>query len=439
MSADRVSVTVRSDRSLRWWGCTAVAAVAIGLALRASTALACAGDCNGDGTVEINELVIGVDIALGQTLVAACPAMDSNGDGSITIDELIAAVNNALDNCGMSRATPTAPPISDVKGGSQAAVYASAAAQQPLVFSFGYVGGAGSERLAGRSAQRDPRDMALLGRAGTGAPAGMARQALADCLNPGGTEQTECVETADGYLFSVAYVQCESVESGSVDVVRDGEVQVLGPPEVCQPVTLAGLNLTFSLTQYTVQETDPNGIVTTSTWGRDAVFTDAHAQSDQLGCDGQPFISESLGGDFSIHVAQGAAVYLDRQYTYDEFVVATGMGYFTSPTVCQSGLLVNGTFTLADQLTGTKVSQTFGTPGQSQDSFFIFAGANPDGSVSVNEHGRISSSCFGDVPDRHCERLAVPVRRCGMSGWRHLAGQPRRRHRRRRAISSERH
>lgn len=60
---------------------------------------ACTGDCNGSGSVEINELVVGVNIALGTTGISACPAFDANGDGSVAIQELIAAVNNALSGC----------------------------------------------------------------------------------------------------------------------------------------------------------------------------------------------------------------------------------------------------------------------------------------------------------------------------------------------------
>lgn len=60
---------------------------------------ACPGDCNGDGQVTIDELVKGVNIALGQQLLAACPAFDRGGDGQVTIDDLIAAVNAALTGC----------------------------------------------------------------------------------------------------------------------------------------------------------------------------------------------------------------------------------------------------------------------------------------------------------------------------------------------------
>jgi len=59
----------------------------------------CPGDCNGDGTVTIDELVTGVDIALGQRRRGACAVLDTVPDGRVTIDELITAVRNALSNC----------------------------------------------------------------------------------------------------------------------------------------------------------------------------------------------------------------------------------------------------------------------------------------------------------------------------------------------------
>jgi len=59
----------------------------------------CSGDCNNDGTVAINELIIGVNIALGSTPASQCPAFDANGDGQVVISELISAVNAALNGC----------------------------------------------------------------------------------------------------------------------------------------------------------------------------------------------------------------------------------------------------------------------------------------------------------------------------------------------------
>ena len=60
----------------------------------------CVGDCNGDGTVTVDEILTMVNIALGNTPVTACEAGDANHDGQITVDEILTAVNNALNGCG---------------------------------------------------------------------------------------------------------------------------------------------------------------------------------------------------------------------------------------------------------------------------------------------------------------------------------------------------
>jgi len=59
----------------------------------------CPGDCDGNGSVTVNELVTSVNIALGSLPLSACPVLDVNGDGTVEIDELVAAVNDALNGC----------------------------------------------------------------------------------------------------------------------------------------------------------------------------------------------------------------------------------------------------------------------------------------------------------------------------------------------------
>lgn len=59
----------------------------------------CAGDCDFDGMVQINELVLGVNVALNIIPLDQCDAYDVNGDDMVGINELIAAVNNALNGC----------------------------------------------------------------------------------------------------------------------------------------------------------------------------------------------------------------------------------------------------------------------------------------------------------------------------------------------------
>jgi hypothetical protein len=58
----------------------------------------CVGDCSGDGHVTINELVVGVNIALGTADASTCVAFQDQS-GMVPITQLIKGVNNALNGC----------------------------------------------------------------------------------------------------------------------------------------------------------------------------------------------------------------------------------------------------------------------------------------------------------------------------------------------------
>lgn len=57
------------------------------------------GDCNGDGQVTVEELLIGTQIAQGGAPASLCPAADANRDGTVTVEEIIAANQNAQHGC----------------------------------------------------------------------------------------------------------------------------------------------------------------------------------------------------------------------------------------------------------------------------------------------------------------------------------------------------
>jgi len=63
----------------------------------------CAGDCDDDNAVTVDELVAGVNLALGEA--GSCPAFDSSGDQQVTVDEILAGVNSALAGCPLLDAT----------------------------------------------------------------------------------------------------------------------------------------------------------------------------------------------------------------------------------------------------------------------------------------------------------------------------------------------
>lgn len=95
-------------------------------ATMARAQLPCVGDCDGNEMVSINELIIGVNIALGGRPVGDCPSFDSNANGLVSVNELIQAVNAALQGCSGMAPTPTptielpTPDIESVAGAAAA-------------------------------------------------------------------------------------------------------------------------------------------------------------------------------------------------------------------------------------------------------------------------------------------------------------------------------
>jgi len=64
---------------------------------------ACAGDCDNNSKVTVDELLTMVNIALGNADVSTCLAGDANNSKDITIDEILTAVHNALSGCPVSQ------------------------------------------------------------------------------------------------------------------------------------------------------------------------------------------------------------------------------------------------------------------------------------------------------------------------------------------------
>lgn len=81
---------------LRWGFCWSL----VVLLLATGAEARCTGDCGGGGkAVTIEELVLGVNVALGSAPVEQCPAFPACDVGPVCIADLIRAVRYALDGC----------------------------------------------------------------------------------------------------------------------------------------------------------------------------------------------------------------------------------------------------------------------------------------------------------------------------------------------------
>jgi hypothetical protein len=58
----------------------------------------CIGDCDANGAVTVDELVIAVSSALSGGAIG-CDSVDTNGDSQVTVDEIVTAVDKALRGC----------------------------------------------------------------------------------------------------------------------------------------------------------------------------------------------------------------------------------------------------------------------------------------------------------------------------------------------------
>src|SRR5262249_14603758 len=63
------------------------------------TTPACAGDCDGGGSVTIDELITAVRIALAELPLSSCSSVDADHSGTVEISELISAVTHSLSGC----------------------------------------------------------------------------------------------------------------------------------------------------------------------------------------------------------------------------------------------------------------------------------------------------------------------------------------------------
>lgn len=80
-------------------GPTATPTVIPGTPTVVPTVGACIGDCDDNGVVAVNELVVGVNILLGSANISQCSDFDRNSSNAVEVNELVGGVNSLLNGC----------------------------------------------------------------------------------------------------------------------------------------------------------------------------------------------------------------------------------------------------------------------------------------------------------------------------------------------------
>lgn len=95
-----IAPPVAAGRRARSWALAAVVAGSFLLPTAAgATVRLCPGDCQEQGVVTRENLLLGLRIALGEQALAGCGALDRSRDGKVTVDDLIAALRSLRNGC----------------------------------------------------------------------------------------------------------------------------------------------------------------------------------------------------------------------------------------------------------------------------------------------------------------------------------------------------
>jgi hypothetical protein len=325
----------------------------------------CAGDCNGDGQVSINELVTAVSIALGGAPVTSCEAADPNGDGQVSIDELILAVAHALDGCGAT------PDLDAVRASATVA-----AAPFVNVLDFGAVGANAARAAAAAAVAR---------------PAQASGCTTYTCYLFGavtGSETDCCV----GTQYSVQASGCTfDAADGSV-VDRDGSFTVDGQSNaVCSGIPI-GESFQAQFNSFFMRVTDPNGAFELSI----ADFTEAFA-AQPGGCltDQDQTLGFGIRGDGTRQLAGGQrvisgdsyGVHSDVQTQVNNLTLLVNSDASSGPCVVSAG--IDGGIEVVDHVALADVVTTFDALGVAE--------THDGNDLLLAYDGTIGTTCLGEV------------------------------------------
>ena len=129
-----------------------VVIVGLMFAARSATWAVCVGDCDDTGVITVDELVLGVSIALGSQAPSTCPAF-LDAEGQVDISQLLKGVKNSLQGCP---AEPTATSTGNAATPTDTAAPGATATNTPLATATGTVSATASATATAMSPTSTP-------------------------------------------------------------------------------------------------------------------------------------------------------------------------------------------------------------------------------------------------------------------------------------------
>ncbi|MGH7788094.1 MAG: hypothetical protein ACRERC_14575 [Candidatus Binatia bacterium] len=334
----------------------------------------CLGDCNLDGKVAINELLLGVTLFLDGAPPTGCAELDDDRDGVVRVNELVGAVGKALGECRLS--------------GDEAA---EAAAQAAITTAdaFGVID-LGSASAGGGGGSGGGNGLAPMGAGEIGAAGG---QIAASCP-AGGTRDESCTVSRGIARLEVAFEQCTAM-IGVQQVVVDGRLtRTVDDSKYCDTREISdNVEVTDALTEFRQTTTRPEGAGTSvfelsGTYARRIVLSGS-------GCNGRNG-TELLNGSLAFRCLPGAptGVVGCPAGGGDLSVVARDLTVVRRATGevgdCTATKTLVGRLEVEDEISG----QAFDTVYR---QFFVAEETRGTGDVDLRFQGGLALDCLGEV------------------------------------------
>jgi hypothetical protein len=351
-----------------------------------ASAQPCEGDCNGDRTVPINELILAVRIALGNAAVGECTAVDRDGNGQVSVNEVVAAVARALGGC-------------DGEIDESKLVASARIAVEPII------------RIIdlGSAATGGGGGVGSIGRAGAGRPAGSSGCQQFDCFvfdEFTGTEEVCCFGTE----YTLNSFNCSFIDGASNLVTRDGSFTLRSDdPSVCSGNVPPGVSFEAISEEFHFEIEDLDGNFLSFDADLSETFVAAPAGcTDEFGFGIFGDGTRTLLGDRFDFLQDGSGnVLVDQATTFDPLELAVLS--VPSEEGCAVGVSLNGTLASADFAAGTFFSADY--------TNFAIAQVPSGGALFLAVNGTVGTDCVGDVTLTTIEPLRlVPGDACLSGG-----------------------